>query len=116
MDIMKRSAQSSLGQIVLGAELIVVALAALTVFGLGALPPEQALGGGAALCVFMVITIALMRKYRFAFVLGWIVQFIVVASGFLVTMLFLIGTLFTALYAYGMIQGAKVDSHKKDNL
>ena len=113
---MKRSAQSSLGQIVLGAELIVVALAALTVFGLGALPPAQALGGGAAVCFFIVITIALMRKFRFAFILGWIIQLIVVASGFLVTMLFLIGALFTGLYAYGMIQGAKVDSQKKDNL
>ena len=43
----KRSAQASLGQVVLGFELIVVGLAALTIFGLGALPPLVALGGGA---------------------------------------------------------------------
>ncbi len=109
-----RSAQASLGQVVLGFELIVVGLAALTIFGLGALPAWLALGGGAALCALMVIAIALMMKYRWAFLLGWAVQAILVLSGFAVTMLFLIGAVFAGIWAFAMTAGAKLDSQKKE--
>ena len=111
----KRSAQASLGQVVLGFELIIVGLASLTIFGLGALPPALALGGGAAVCLLMVATIALMMKYKWAFILGWLVQLIVVLSGFAVTMLFLIGALFAGIWTFAMTTGAKLDSQKKEN-
>lgn len=109
-----RSAQASLGQVVLGFEIIVVGLAALTIFGLGALPPWLALGGGAALCLLMLVTIALMMKHRWAFILGWAVQAILVLSGFSVTMLFLIGAVFAGIWAFAMTAGAKLDSQKKE--
>lgn len=111
----KRSAQTSLGQVVLGFELIVVALASLTIFGLGALPPALALGGGAALCLLMLATIALMMKFRWAFILGWLVQVVLVASGFAVTMLFLIGAVFAGIWTFAMTTGAKLDSQSKGN-
>ena len=110
-----RSAQASLGQVVLGFELIVVGLAALTIFGLGALPAWLALGGGAAVCILMVVTIGLMMKYRWAFILGWAIQALVVLSGFAVTMLFLIGAVFVGIWAFAMTAGAKLDSQKKEN-
>lgn len=111
----QRSAQASLGQVVLGFELIVVGLAALTIFGLGALPPVLALGGGTAVCLLMLATIGLMMKYKWAFILGWAVQAIIVISGFAVTMLFLIGAVFAGIWAYAMTTGAKLDSQKKEN-
>ena len=110
-----RSAQASLGQVVLGFELIVVGLASLTIFGLGALPAWLALGGGAAVCVLMLIIIVMMMKYRWAFILGWAVQAIVVLSGFAVTMLFLIGAVFAGIWAFAMTAGARLDSQKKEN-
>lgn len=111
----QRSAQASLGQVVLGFELIVVGLAALTIFGLGALPPALALGGGAAVCLLMLATIALMKKYTWAFILGWAVQLIIVLAGFAVTMLFLIGAVFAGIWTFAMTTGAKLDSQKKEN-
>lgn len=111
----QRSAQTSLGQVVLGFELIVVGLAALTIFGLGALPPALALGGGAAVCLLMLATIGLMMKYKWAFILGWAIQAIIVISGFAVTMLFLIGAVFAGIWAFAMTSGAKLDSQKKEN-
>jgi uncharacterized protein YybS (DUF2232 family) len=111
----QRSAQTSLGQVVLGFELIVVGLAALTIFGLGALPPLLALGGGAAMSLFMLATIGLMMKYKWAFILGWAIQAIIVLSGFAVTMLFLIGAVFAGIWTFAMTTGAKLDSQKKEN-
>jgi hypothetical protein len=37
------------------------------------------------------------------------VQLVVVASGFLVGMLFIVGAIFTAIWAYAMIAGARLD-------
>lgn len=107
----ERSAQESLGAIVLGFELVVVFLGALVVFGLHALPPAQALGGGAVLIVLMIVAIGLLR-YRVGYWLGWFVQLVVVASGFLVGMLFIVGAIFAAIWAYAMIAGARLDRRK----
>ncbi|NNC10825.1 DUF4233 domain-containing protein [Planctomonas sp. JC2975] len=103
-----RGAQESLGAIVLGFELVVVFLGSLVVFGLHALPPAAALGGGAVLIVLMIVAIPLLR-FRVGYWLGWFVQLVVVAAGFLVGMLFIVGAIFTAIWAYAMIAGARLD-------
>lgn len=103
-----RSVQRSLGSIVLGFELVVVFLGALVVFGLHALPPVQALGGGAVFIVLMIVAILLLR-FRVGYWLGWLIQLGVIAAGFLVGMLFIVGVIFTAIWAYAMIAGARLD-------
>jgi Protein of unknown function (DUF4233) len=103
-----RSAQRSLGSIVLGFELVVVFLGALVIFGLKALPAAFALGGGAVLVALTIVTIPLLR-YRWGFVLGWVLQAIVIAAGFLVPMMFIVGAIFAALWAYCMVTGARLD-------
>jgi hypothetical protein len=114
-----RSARRSLGAIVLGFELIIVFLGSLVIFGLGALPAPLALGGGAALVVAMGATIGLLR-YRWAFIVGWILQAIVIAAGVLVPAFFIVGAIFTAMWAYCMIVGVRLDrtnnTHTQDNL
>jgi hypothetical protein len=103
-----RSAQRSLGQIVLGFEFVVVLLGALVIFGLRVVPAWVALTGGAVVALAMLVTIPLMR-YRWGFALGWVLQVVVVAAGFLITMMFIVGGIFTAMWTYCMITGAKLD-------
>jgi hypothetical protein len=102
------SAQRSLGSIVLGFEFLVVFLGALVIFGLKALPPAVALGGGGALVLAMLLTIPLLR-YRVGFMVGWVLQAVVIASGFLNGVMFVVGAIFAALWAYCMIVGARLD-------
>ena len=104
----ERSAQESLGAIVLGFEIVVVFLGALVVFGLKVLPAAPALIGGGVLIVLMIIAVPLLR-FRVGYWLGWFVQLVVVASGFLVGMLFIVGAIFAAIWAYAMITGTKLD-------
>lgn len=104
----RRSLRESLGSIVLGFELIVVFLGALVVFGLKALPAGPALGGGAGVVVLMIIAIGLLR-YPVGIWLGWAIQLIVVAAGFLVPAFFIVGVLFTAIWTYCMITAARLD-------
>ena len=108
-----RSVKRTLATIVLGFEVIVVALAALVIFGLGALPPWLALGGGAALGLAMVGVLALLR-YEWAYVAGWILQLIMVAAGFLNPAMFFVGGMFAAMWAYCMIAGSRIDNQNKN--
>lgn len=107
----ERTAQESLGSIVLGFEIVVVFLGSLVVFGLHALPPVPAIGGGIALIVLMIVAVLLLR-FRVGYWLGWLVQLVVVLSGFLVGMLFIVGAIFAAIWAYATVAGARLDRRK----
>lgn len=108
----QRSLRESLGSIVLGFELIIVFLGALVVFGLKALPAAVALGGGAAVVVLMIVAIGLLR-WPVGIALGWIIQLIVVAAGFLVPAFFVVGAIFTAMWTYCMVAAARIDRTTK---
>ncbi|MGO4535463.1 DUF4233 domain-containing protein [Leifsonia sp. 2MCAF36] len=108
----QRSLREMLGSIVLGFELLVVFLGALVLFGLHSLPAWLALGGGAALIVLMIMAIGLLRSTA-GVVLGWIVQLIVVAAGLLVPAFFIVGAIFTAMWAYCMIAAARIDRNNQ---
>jgi hypothetical protein len=110
----QRSLRESLGAIVLGFELLVVFLGALVLFGLKSLPAWLALGGGAVLIVLMIAAIGLLR-YPVGVVLGWLVQLIVVAAGFLVPAFFIVGAIFTAMWTYCMIAAARIDRNTHHN-
>jgi len=108
----QRSVQELLGSIVLTFEAIVVGLAALVVNGLHAASPAVALGGGAAVCVALFATAGLLR-YRWAPAAGWVLQGIVIVSGIYVTMMFVIGALFAAIWTYAMFNGVRIDREKR---
>ena len=108
-----RSVKRTLATIVLGFEVIVVALAALVIFGLQALPPWLALGGGAVLGLAMVAVLALLR-YEWAYVVGWFLQLIMVAAGFLNPAMFFVGGMFAAMWAYCMIVGSRIDNQNQN--
>jgi Flp pilus assembly protein TadB len=107
----RQSVQQSLASIVLGFELIVMFLAALVAFGLKVLSAPVALIGGAVLCLLIVATLALLR-YRWAIIVGWVVQGIIVATGILVPIMFIIGALFAGMWVYSMVAGGRIDRQK----
>ena len=107
-----RSVKRSLASIVLGFETIVVFLAALVVFGLQALPAVPALVGGGVVCLALLATIALLR-FEWAYVMGWILQAVIVATGFLNPVMFFVGALFAAMWVYCMISGSRIDHQKE---
>ena len=114
-----RSVQRSLASIILGFELIVVFLAALVNYGLPtggliSLGPAGSLFAGGVLCLFIVVTLGLLR-FRFAITLGWIVQALILLGGLFNLAMFFVGALFAAMWTYGMIRGAQIDRWNKEN-
>ncbi|MEL4318431.1 DUF4233 domain-containing protein [Leifsonia sp. YIM 134122] len=114
-----RSIKRSLASIVLGFELIVVFLAALVNFGLPtaglvSIGPVAALVSGGVVCLLIVITLGLLR-HPFAYVLGWIVQALILLAGLLNPGMFFVGAIFAAMWTYAMISGGRIDRHNKEN-
>jgi hypothetical protein len=108
------SVKRTLASIVLGFELVVVFLATLVIFGLSDLPAWVTLGGGALLCLIMVATLGLLR-FEWAYLIGWIVQAIILATGFLNPAMFVVGALFAGMWVYCMITGTRIDRQQKEN-
>ncbi|TFD74809.1 DUF4233 domain-containing protein [Cryobacterium fucosi] len=113
-EVSQRSVKRSLASIVLGFEIVVVLLAALVIFGLGALPAWLALGGGALLCLAMVAVIGLLGP-GWSYYAGWGIQAIVLATGFLNPTMFFVGAMFAAMWTYCMVVGTRIDNQKESS-
>jgi hypothetical protein len=106
----QRSLTESLLTIVLGLEAVLVFFIALTVFGLHALGPAQAFGGGAALALVLIAATRVMR-YSWGVWIGWALQVVILATGFILPALFIAAAFFIAMWIYCFIRGRQVDSH-----
>ena len=102
--------QRALASIVLGFELIVVFLMGMTVFGLDLLdPPELGIWGGLGLCAVVLVALATMRFGRTGIVLGWALHALMLLCGVLLPMSLIVSVIFTALWVYCMVRGARID-------
>lgn len=104
------STQKALASIVLGFELFIVALFGLTIFGLSALEPREMglfLGGGLALTI--LVGLVGMRRGRFGVVVGWLVHILMLLTAVILPMSLIVSVLFTALWVYCMVRGARID-------
>lgn len=104
----QRSTTESLLSIVLMLEAFLVFFAALTAFGTDLLPAPVALGGGAAFIVLLALDGRLVR-YDWGVWLGWVLQGALIALGFLLPLMFIIGAGFLALWIYCFVRGRSID-------
>ena len=107
----QRSTSESLLSIVLGLEAVLMFFVTLTAFGLKALPAVAAFVGGGALLLLLVLTAGLLR-YRWGVWLGWLLQAVLIATGILLPIMFLIGAGFAGLWVYCFIKGRDIDRQR----
>lgn len=100
---------------ILTCELLVVLFAALVAFGLrepgtdvGAI---WAVAGGLAL---VCLVAAAMVRRPAGLWLGWIVQALLIASGFVVSMMFVVGVLFAVLWGVAVHLGGRIDRERAE--
>ncbi|MEO6943240.1 MAG: DUF4233 domain-containing protein [Lacisediminihabitans sp.] len=103
-----RSASESLLSIALGLEAALVFFVALAVFRFDRLPPGVAFGGGVAVILILIVT-ARMLRYRVGLWLGWVLQVALIATGFLLPLMFFIGAGFAAIWVFCFVTGARLD-------
>lgn len=108
-----RSVRARLAQIVLGVEVLVVFLGGLAfwgfaVVGASGLSPGLVIAVGVAFTVLLVVA-ATMTRYRVGIALGWVLQALLCATGVLHLAMFVVGALFTGIWCYAMVAGARID-------
>jgi hypothetical protein len=110
-----RPVRQTLASIVLTFEIVVVFLAALVIWGLAptendtsGLPPWVALAAGGAVILGLIATIGLLR-YPWGYTVGWVLQAVIIAAGFLNPAMFFVGALFGGMWWYCMVAGARID-------
>lgn len=104
-----RTATESLLSIVLGLEAALMFFVTVTAFGLRAVPPAVAFGGGAALFAILLITARLVRHPAGVW-LGWALQAVLVATGAILTLMYFIGAGFAAIWIYCFVTGRRLDA------
>ncbi|WP_344495942.1 DUF4233 domain-containing protein [Nonomuraea monospora] len=97
-----------LGASVLGMEAIVAGLVTPVAIGVGEVEPAVAVTVGIGLAVLCVIAAGLLKR-PFGYVLGSVVQVLAICTGFLVTTMFFLGVLFTALWITAIIVARRVE-------
>ena len=99
-------------------ELFVVYFAVLTTFGLSVKAAQtlglaQLLIGASVIAVIAIVAAATLPRRigqrRPGVVIGWIVQALLIASGFVLSSMFFVGVLFLALWAAAVYWSARID-------
>lgn len=111
----RRSVKVMFASTVLTLEAFVVLFGTLVVFGLhrDTISPVLLLGGGVLLAAALVGTCALLSKPAGPLI-GWILQLVIIASGFLEPMMFLVGVLFALTWWYGLRAGQRLDRENRE--
>lgn|GEM_PF-118785 len=104
----ERSVTEILLSIVLVLEAILVFFVTLVVFGLDILEPGVAFGGGGALILLLVIGARLLR-WAWGVWFGWMLQAVILATGLLVPLMYLVAAMFFAIWVYCFVRGRQLD-------
>lgn len=106
----RRSIRVMFASTVLLLEAFVVLFATLVVFGLrsDSIPVGIILGVGLALSVVLVAACAVLTK-PYGIPLGWVLQALIIATGMVEPMMFLVGVLFALAWLYAVRTGARLD-------
>ncbi len=104
-----RSTKSTLGSLVMVFQSVVVFFATLVGFGLQVYPdPAVIWGVGLGLSVTLMIFPVFLGKPG-SYLMGWILQGVVVSLGLWVPLMYLLGAVFLGMWAWGMIAGGTID-------
>lgn len=104
-----RSYRRLFALLVLVGEAFVVGFATLVAKDLADVTRAQALAAGGLLAVLCVVAAGLLRS-RAGFVLGWLVQLLLIASALWVPLMLFVGLAFAALWVAALVQGSKADA------
>jgi hypothetical protein len=107
-----RSVSEILLSIVLALEAVLMFFVMLTAFGVKALPPAVAFGGGIALIVVLLFAGRLLR-YPWGVWVGWILQVVLIALGIVLPVMYFIGAVFTGIWVYCFVKGRQIDIAKR---
>jgi hypothetical protein len=95
--------------VVLILEALVVFFLTMTAFGLRVVEPVVAFAGGAVLLVLFVLATRVLR-YPWGVWVGWALQAVLLATGFVLPAMFFIAAGFAGIWTYCFVKGRQLDA------
>jgi hypothetical protein len=108
-----RSAQRAMCAGMLALQAVVLFLSGLVLTGITDLGFGRSVGTGLGLALLCLVAAGLLRR-PWGYWLGWAVQVISLALGFVVVPMFFLGAVFAALWATAYFLGAKIDREQAE--
>jgi hypothetical protein len=96
---------------ILSLEAIVLGLTTPVMINLADVPVRTALAVGLGLCVACLLLAGLLR-WEAAYAVGWLLQVVAIALGFVVTIMFLLGVIFALLWGTAYFLGRKIERER----
>ena len=96
---------------ILSLEAVVLGLTTPVMINLADVPWRTACAVGLGLCVICLLLAGLLRSEA-AYVAGWVVQVAAIALGFVVPMMFVLGTIFALLWGSAYFLGRKIERER----
>ena len=108
-----RSTKRTLAATTLAAEALVVFFATLVASRLSDVGLTTSLVAGGILLVLCVLCAGMLRRPS-GYLLGWLLQLVIIASGFWVTMMFGIGVVFALIWWAAIHYGGKIEREQAE--
>ena len=96
---------------ILSLEAVVLGLTTPVMINLEGVPWRTACAIGLGLCVACLVLAGLLR-WEAAYVAGWVIQVAAILLGFVVPMMFFLGTIFAALWGAAYLLGRKIERER----
>jgi hypothetical protein len=110
---MRGSAQRAMCAAMLVLQAIVLFLTGVVTIGMTDLGAGWSLAMGLGLAVLCVLAAGTLGR-RIGYPLGWLVQVVSIALGFVVTAMFFLGVVFAALWVTSYVLGARIDRERAE--
>ena len=107
-----RSPRRGMCAAVLSLEAIALALTTPVMIAIADVPPGRAVGIGLGLALACVLLAGLLRA-EWAYYLGWAVQVAAIGLGFVVPMMFVLGSLFALLWGSAYTLGRRIERERE---
>ncbi|MEX3507935.1 hypothetical protein CKW39_11290 [Kocuria sp. WRN011] len=114
----RRSIKAMFAVSVLSIEAFIVFFATLAVFGIlardwGTTQQWLLVGGGVLLTLVFLLACGMVRRPG-GYVLGWVLQLVLIATGFLLPAMFVIGALCALAWWYAVAKGTTIDRENRE--
>jgi hypothetical protein len=112
-DVEERSPKRGMCAAILCLEAIVLGLTTPVMINLAHVPWQTAVWVGLGLCVACLVLAGLLR-WEAAYLVGWAIQVAAIALGFVVPMMFVLGSIFALLWGTAYFLGRKIERERAE--